>query len=136
MALTHQIPVQRFPDGREAVEMAQAGLKAFTQVADRWDLTVDEQRVILGNLPKTSYYGLLKGNARSVNRDLLERLSLLMGIWANLEILIPDAQASASWMKRPHPGHRFAGHAPLTWIMQGTVAALVDGGSDGEPSRP
>ena len=106
--------------------MAGAGLKAFARMAGYWGLTVDQQRRILGDLPKTTYYGLQNGSARSVTRDTLERLSLLVGIWANLEILIPDPVAATAWMHRPHPDHRFGGASPLAWMLQGTVAALVD----------
>ena len=116
----------RFPEGSEALDMARVGLKAFARMAEHWDLTLAQQRLLLGGMAKTTYYGLLKGTMRSVNRDTLERLSLLVGIWGNLEILIPNPQASAAWMKRPHLDHRFDGRSPLGWMLQGTVASLVD----------
>jgi len=116
----------RFPEGAEALAMARAGIKAFARMAEHWELTIEAQRKLLGGLPRTSYYGLLNGTARSVGRDTLERLSLLMGIWANLEIMIPNAEASKGWMLRPHLDHRFGGLSPLGWMLQGTVASLVD----------
>ncbi|BDU73014.1 MbcA/ParS/Xre antitoxin family protein [Mesoterricola silvestris] len=114
------------PEPPEALALAGAGLRAFGRMAAFWGLSVDEQRLILGGLPRTTYYGLLKGTVHSVTRDTLERLSLLMGIWANLEILVPDPAAAAAWMRRPNPDHRFGGAAPLGWILQGTLASLVD----------
>jgi hypothetical protein len=124
MALAN--PAPPFPEGPEALAMAQAGLRALVRMADLWGLSVEQQRKLLGDLPKTTYYGLLKGSVRTVSRDTLERLSLLMGIWANLEILIPQAEAATGWLRRPHPGHSFAGQAPLDWMLQGRVASLVD----------
>jgi hypothetical protein len=126
MPLTEPHPGISFPEGAEALDMARAGLKAFARMADHWELTIDQQRLILGGMPRTTYYGLLRGTMHSVHRDILERLSLLVGIWANLEILIPSAEASAAWMRRPHLDHRFDGRSPLDWMLQGTVAALVD----------
>ena len=61
-----------------------------------------------------------------MNRDLLERLSLLLGIWSNLEILIPNPEASLQWLTSPHPAHRFGDGSPMEWMLQGTVAALTD----------
>jgi len=119
-------PATRFPEGTEALAMAQAGLTALARMAGHWNLTVDQQRLLLGDLPKTTYYALLKGTGRAVSRDTLERLSLLLGIWANLEILVPEAAAARNWMTRPHPDHLFAGRAPLDWMLQGSVSALVD----------
>ena len=115
-----------FPEGPEALAMARTGLQTLDRMTDHWHLTADQQRVLLGDLPKTTYYGLLKGTGRSVSRDTLERLSLLMGIWANLEILLPHPEAAWHWLQRPHPAHLFGGAAPLAWMLQGTVASLVD----------
>lgn len=126
MDSAQRLPPPAFPEGQEALEMAQAGLRAFARMAEFWALSVDDQRGILGGLPKTTYYGLLKGSVHSVSRGTLERLSLLMGIWANLELLIPDPVAAVHWMNRPQPDHRFGGLSPLDWMRQGTVAALVD----------
>ena len=125
-AIAEVLPATSFPEGPEAVALAGAGLRAFARMAADWSLTVDQQRLILGNLPKTTYYGLLKGTPHAVSRDTLERLSLLVGIWANLEILIPEPAAARGWMTRPHPDHRFGGASPLGWILGGTMAALVD----------
>jgi uncharacterized protein (DUF2384 family) len=119
-------PDPRYPEGPEALAMARAGLKALDRMAAHWHLTTDQQRLLLGELPKTTYYGLLKGTGRSVSRDTLERLSLLLGIWANLEILLPNPEASGRWLQRPHPAHLFGGASPLGWMLQGTVASLVD----------
>lgn len=106
--------------------MAQAGLQAFTRMAGHWSLTPEQQRRLLGDLPKSTYYSLLRGTNRSVSRDLLERLSLLLGIWSQLEILIPNPEASLQWLTRPHPAHRFGDGSPMDWMLQGTVAALAD----------
>ena len=126
MQLAENVPLPNRPEGPEMLAMAAAGLKAFARMAGFWGLSVDQQRRILGDLPKTTYYGLQNGSVRSVSRDTLERLSLLMGIWANLEILIPDPAAATAWMNRPHPDHRFGGGSPTAWMLQGTAAALVD----------
>lgn len=126
MLLAEAVPIPAYPEGPEALKLAQAGLAAFDRMAEHWGLSVEQQRVLLGGVPKTTYYALLKGSAASVGRDLLERLSLLMGIWSHLEILIPDPKAAGNWMRRPHPDRRFGGSSPLDWMLQGTVTALAD----------
>lgn len=126
MTLPLLSPELAFPEGPEALELARAGLRAFGRMAEAWGLGIDQQRRLLGNLPKATYYGLLKGTVHSVNRDTLERLSLLVGIWGDLETLLPSAEASVGWLTRPHPDRRFAGLPPLGWMLGGSVAALVD----------
>lgn len=126
MALPHLESAVRFPEGRAALGMARAGLEAFNRMAGCWSLSVDQQRHLLGGLSMATHRRILMGGRRAVNRDLLERLSLLLGIWADLEILIPNPEASTQWLKRPHPHHRFGGRSPLDWMLQGTSAALTD----------
>ena len=125
-ALTEPTLPAPYPGGAEALELARAGLTGFTRFADMWGLAVDQQRHLLGGLPKATYYGLLRGTIRTVNRDILERLSLLAGIWIDLEILVPDREAALDWLRRPHPDPRFGGASPLAWMLQGSVSALVD----------
>jgi hypothetical protein len=126
LAPSSHLPSRPFPTGRQALDLAKAGLRGLAGIGEHWGLTVEQQRVLMGGLPRTTYYALLNGTARTVSPDTLERLSLLMGIWGHLEILIPNPQASLAWMRRPHPDHRFGDHSPMAWILQGTVAALVD----------
>jgi hypothetical protein len=114
------------PKGKTALDMAQAGIQGLARMGEHWGLTVDQQRVLLGGLPKTTYYAMLKGEIRSVSPDTLERLSLLLGIWANLEILLPNPPSADRWMDRIHPDPRFGGHTPLEWMLQGTVTALLE----------
>ncbi|MGA2081570.1 MAG: MbcA/ParS/Xre antitoxin family protein [Holophaga sp.] len=125
-ALTEPTFPASYPDGPEAVALARAGLAGFARFAEVWGLTVDQQRHLLGGLPKATYYGLLRGTIRTVNRDTLERLSLLAGIWIDLEILVPDREAALGWLRRSHPDPRFGGASPLAWMLQGSVSALVD----------
>ena len=119
------LPVS-YPGGPEALDLARAGLAGFTRFAEAWGLSGDQQRHLLGGLPKATFYGLLRGTVRTVNRDTLERLSLLAGIWIDLEILVPDREAALEWLRRPHPDPRFGGASPLAWMLQGSVSALVD----------
>ncbi len=119
-------PFRPFPAGRQALDLAKAGIHGLARIGEHWGLTVEQQRILLGGLPRTTYYAILNGSARTVSTDTLERLSLIMGIWGNLEILLPNPQAALGWMRRPHPDHRFGDHSPLAWMLQGSVAALVD----------
>jgi len=125
-SLPSAIPLRPLPQGKEALAMAKAGTGAVARMGEHWGLTVDQVRILLGGLPRTTFYALQNGEARTVSADTLERLSLLLGIWANLEILLPNPPSSLAWLRRPHPDPRFGGHAPLAWMLQGSVSALID----------
>ena len=56
-------PLRTLPKGRQAMDMAEAGMRGLARMGDHWGLTVEEQRILLGGLPKTTYYAVLKGQA-------------------------------------------------------------------------
>ena len=83
--------------------MASAGLRAFARIAAHWGLTVDEQRRLLGEPPRSTFFAWRKPPEHAtLPRDTLERLSLLMGIYKSLQILLPDAAAADAWVRKPN----------------------------------
>jgi hypothetical protein len=118
--------LQALPRGLQAAAMVQVGVRGLARIAEGWGLGVDQQRHLLGGMAKASYYGLLKGSLRTVPAGTLERLSLLLGIWRDLENQVPDPALAAAWLRRPHPDPRFVGLSPLDWMLQGSITALGD----------
>ena len=87
----------RRPAGAELTlqPMAAAGLRAFERIAQAWGLSVDEQLVLLGQPPRSTFFAWRKQpDKASVPRDTLERLSNLLGIWKSLQMLLPDPAAA------------------------------------------
>ncbi|RKP47648.1 MbcA/ParS/Xre antitoxin family protein [Trinickia fusca] len=106
--------------------MSAAGLRAFFNIARDWDLSSDEQIVLLGS-PGRSTFFKWKATPESarLSRDTLERLSLLLGIYKALQILLPNAQASDAWVKRPNTAAPFGGARALDRMLAGNVSDLV-----------
>lgn len=107
-------------------EMSAAGLRAFFNIARDWALSSDEQIVLLGS-PGRSTFFKWKATPESarLSRDTLERLSLLLGIYKALQILLPNAQASDAWVKRPNKAAPFGGARALDRMLAGNVSDLV-----------
>ena len=57
-------------------------------------------------------------------RDLLERVSYLLGIYKALQVLIPVPSAADTWVKRPNRAPLFNGRSALDVMLSGNVSDL------------
>lgn len=107
-------------------EMSAAGLRAFFNIARDWQLSTDEQMILLG-APGRSTFFKWKAAPEGVElrRDTLERLSYILGIYKALQILLPDAAAADAWVKRPNHAPLFGGRSALARMLGGNVADLL-----------
>jgi Protein of unknown function (DUF2384) len=105
--------------------MAAAGLRAFVRIAEAWGLSVDEQLALLGQPPRSTYFAWRKQpDKASLPRDTLERLSNLLGIYKSLQILLPDAAAADTWVRKPNAAAPFGGRSALDRMLAGNVGDL------------
>ena len=57
-------------------------------------------------------------------RDVLERVSYVLGIYKALQILLPDERAADAWVHQPNTAPLFAGRPALDRMLSGNVADL------------
>jgi hypothetical protein len=114
-------PEQAAPN---AAQMGAAGLRAFARMAEHWGLSTDEQRQLLGQPPRSTFFAWRKAPAQAaLSRDTLERLSLLLGIYKSLQILLPDAAAADAWVRKPNAA--FGGVSALATMLGGNIGDLL-----------
>ena len=105
--------------------MGAAGLRAFARIAEAWGLTVDEQLMLLGQPPRSTFFAWRKHPEKAtLSRDTLERLSNLLGIYKSLQILLPDAAAADTWVRQSNSAAPFGGHSALQRMLGGNVSDL------------
>ena len=105
------------------VQLAAAGLRAFARIAAHWGLSIDEQRRLLGEPPRSTFFAWRKQpDKASLPRDTLERLSNLLGIYKSLQILLPDTAAADAWVRQPNAA--FSGATALAQMLAGNVSDL------------
>lgn len=114
-------------DIRSAADRRRFGSKAMRgwfRIAKVWDLTDKQAATLLG----TSYstYRRWKRNP-DVTLDIgqMERLSLLLGIYSALEILLPRKDVAHRWIKMPNNNPLFGGRAPLERMLGGLTQDLL-----------
>lgn len=103
-----------------------AALRTVFRILKSWDVKVGDWGVLLGVSAATVHRWKAHPESVGNSRDLLERLSYILGIYKALQILLPASEASDSWIKRPNSAVFFGGHAPLERMMGGNMADLYE----------
>ena len=99
-------------------------MRAVFSIAKAWALSAREIRILLGDPPESTFYRWKSGKVGAVSRDLLERVSYLLGIYKALEVLLPAPSAADAWIKRPNDAPLFNGRSALELMLSGNVADL------------
>lgn len=99
-------------------------LRAFFALAERWKLRTAEQRTLLGEPPESTYFKWKKQQDGTLSRDVIERISYLLGIWKDLQILFPDPAQADAWVRKPNNAPLFGGRSALERMLSGNVADL------------
>lgn len=100
-------------------------LKAFFGITQKWQLTAEQERILLGTSLAT-FYRWKKNKEGSLSQDTLERISYILGIYKALRILLPSEEAANHWTKKPNAGPLFGGQSALDKLLVGRVIDLAD----------
>jgi hypothetical protein len=106
--------------------MAAAGLRTFFRIAELWRLSVDEQLTLLGSPARSTYYKWKKEGSDALPKDVLERISYVLGIYKALQILLPEVAAADAWIRKPNDAAPFGGRSALARMLSGNVADLYE----------
>ncbi len=107
-------------------DAAKAALRTFFRIADAWRLTTDQQKALLGLRAGSTFYKWRSGEAGSLSRDVLERLSYVFGIYKALQILLPEPKAADEWIQKPNTAPLFGGRSAIERMVAGKVADLYE----------
>ena len=89
----------------------------------RWGVTDVQAATILGAIAPKTFRRWKKGEYGRVDRDLADRLSLLIGIHKALRTIYAEPERGYAWMRRPNAD--LDGRAPVDLALQGGMADLV-----------
>ena len=108
--------------GLDPRQVDAVALKAFFNLASEWGLSVEEQLTLLGRPGKRTLYRWKAGDVAGLPPDTLERISVLLGIYKALEILLPVPGRAQSWIRRANEA--FGGRSGLDVMLSGKVDDL------------
>jgi hypothetical protein len=97
-------------------------LKAFFNLAAEWGLGADEQITLLGRPGRRTLYRWKAGDVAGLPPDTLERISVMLGVYKALEILLPVPERARAWVRRANEA--FGGRSALEVMLGGKVDDL------------
>lgn len=112
--------------GFDPDELGSAALTAFFNITSAWHLGAEEERVLLGAPPRSTFFKWKSDRAARLSADTLERISYVMGIYKALHILLPTQEMADGWVKKANRAHGFGGKSALDKMLAGRVVDLAD----------
>lgn len=111
-------------DAKVRRQMSGPAIRGFLNVADLWQLSVAEQRALLGWPPESTFHKYKAGQCGTLPFDMLMRISLVLGIFKALRILYPEKDLADRWVRLPNSNALFGGRPALALMTEGGMDAL------------
>jgi Protein of unknown function (DUF2384) len=102
-----------------------AGLRAFFEIKEKWRLSYEEAKTLLGQPGKSTYYSWQRGQVGDVvhRMDLAARISYVLGIFKALNEIYEQPELADGWVRRPNAV--FGGQSALDRMLGGQVVDLA-----------
>lgn len=106
-------------------KVAKGALHTFFNIMKAWNLDANESMTLLGLDSRSTYFKWKKRpETANLNRDKLERLSYIFGIYKALQVLLPKQDSADQWIKRPNSALPFQGKSALERMLTGHIVDL------------
>ncbi|HQW58332.1 MAG TPA: MbcA/ParS/Xre antitoxin family protein [Gammaproteobacteria bacterium] len=119
-------PLKVLPSNIDPVKLQAAALQAFFNITKNWGLNAEEEQILLGSPPRSTFFKWKKEKQGHLSCDTLDRISYLLGIYKALQILLPNEHAANEWIKKPNSAPLFNGRSALDKMLAGKVIDLAD----------
>jgi hypothetical protein len=96
-------------------------MESFLTLADRWELTTDDQIKLLGSPGRSTFFKWKKSGGTLPN-DTIERISHLLNIYKCLEIVLPNPTSADNWIKKQNT--YFESRSALEVMLDGQVSDI------------
>jgi hypothetical protein len=118
---TNEIASQNAYDPKKVSHVA---LKMFVNITvNEWQLNDKEMRVLLGEPSRSTFYNWKAGKTAVLNRDTLERVSYITGIYKALHLLFVETRQANEWLRKANSA--FAGKTALEVMLGGSIVDLA-----------
>jgi hypothetical protein len=112
-------------DADERQRLSSSAVKAFVNIAEKWDLSETQARGLLGGIASSTYHAWrTEPRGKKLDQDTLMRISLLIGIYKALNIYFGKPWADR-WVTLANRGTMFAGVAPIDYMLRHGQPGMV-----------
>lgn len=110
-------------------QLSRVALESFFAISSAWQLTIDEQLIILGQPARATLFNwrkkLASGLTVHLNQDTIERISYLLGIHKALTMLLSHPNEIPAWIRKPINIEPFYGVTALERMLKGQMMDLA-----------
>jgi len=107
-------------------KLSPTAVRAFKDIAGHWKLTPMEQRIMLGIIPQSTYTKYMRDpDSASLSYDTLQRISILIGIFKAINILLPDEQLADEWLSKPNAHPLFKNTSAKEFLLDGSMENMA-----------
>jgi hypothetical protein len=107
------------PASLDAGRLSGPGIRAFFRISEAWGLSTQEQMDLLGLDSRSTFFSWKRHQDARLDRDQLERVSHVLGIYKALRILFPSVEQGNGWVKRPNAAPLFEGRPAIARMREG-----------------
>ena len=111
-------------DAQLRQRVSPGALRSWFGIARQWALKDADAARLLGT-PVSTYRRWKRAPEVTLDVGQMERLSLLLGIYKSLEMLLPRADAADGWVRQPNANPIFGGAEPLDRMIAGHIEDLA-----------
>jgi len=104
-------------------EINAAALEAFFNIAKKWNLKDSQQMKLLGDVPSATFYNWKKTKRGALTKDLLDRISYILGIYKALHLLFSDENQADAWIHKKN--RAFSNYSALDVMLGGSIIDLA-----------
>ena len=101
-----------------------AAVRGFFRIADIWRLDRAQRATLLATSVRSIDRWKNDANSADLNRDQLERISYVLGIYGGLHAILGESALADEWVRRPNAD--FGEARPLDRMLAGNVGDLAE----------
>ena len=110
-------------DPVERERLSRSALKAFFKIMEFWKIREVDARQLLGGVSENRYRALRKVDGRTLDEEMIRRISYILGIFKGLNRRFGEKLAD-EWVHLPNANTVFGGETPLENLMKGDLSAF------------
>jgi uncharacterized protein (DUF2384 family) len=95
------------------------GFKLFTAIMQKWGVKPAQARILLGNIPRTTFHEWQKQAHPKLSHDTMVRISYIIGIVKGLRIIFGNTERADNWVNKPNK--RLNGKTALEFMLHGEI---------------
>lgn len=105
-------------------QMSAPALRAFFQIAKKWQLSSKQTEGLLGWPSRQTLYNWQKNTSMALSYDTLIRISLILGIYKDLHMLYPEKDFADNWIHMNNSNPLFMGKSPINFMIEAGIDGM------------